>query len=55
MISNLRSFDCETNSCCQYEKNCIEKTKEKMNTDVRAFLVGAHFLYSHDLLMFALG
>ena len=26
-----------------------------MNTDVRAFLVGANFLYSHDLLMFALG
>ena len=26
-----------------------------MNTDVRAFLVGAHFLYSHDLLIFALG
>ena len=35
MISNLRSFDCYTNSPCQYQWKCIEKSKEKTETDVR--------------------
>ena len=39
MIASLRSFDCKTNSPCQYQKKYIEKIIEKiienMDADVR--------------------
>ena len=35
MITNLRSFDCQTNSPCQYQRNCTEKSMENIDTDVR--------------------
>ena len=34
-MANLRKFDCETNSPCQYWRKCIEKSIENMDTDVR--------------------
>ena len=35
MIASLRSFDCKTNSPCQYQKKYIEKIIENMDADVR--------------------
>ena len=39
MIASLRSFDCKTNSPCQYQKKyietIIEKIIENMDADVR--------------------
>ena len=35
MIANVRSFDCETDSPCHYQSECIEKNVENMDTDVR--------------------
>ena len=35
MIATHRSFDCQTNSPCQYERKCIEKSMENMDVDVR--------------------
>ena len=35
MITNLRSFDCYTNSPCQYPTNWIEKSMENLETSVR--------------------
>ena len=35
MITTYRSFDCQTNSPCQYERKCIEKSMENMDVDVR--------------------
>ena len=33
-IIKLRSFDCETNSPCQYQREYVGKSKEKINIDV---------------------
>ena len=33
MITNLRSFDCKTNSPCQYLKKCMEKSIENIDTE----------------------
>ena len=35
MIVNLRSFDFYTNSPCQYQRKCVEKSLENMHADVR--------------------
>ena len=35
MIANLRSFDLQVNSPCQYQKMHIEKSIQNMDTDVR--------------------
>ena len=34
MIVNLRSFNYETNSPCQYQRKCIESSLENMDTEV---------------------
>ena len=34
MMANQRSFDHKTNSPRQCQKKCMEKSKEKMDTDV---------------------
>ena len=34
MIANLRGFDCYTNSPCQYQRKCTEKSMENLDTDV---------------------
>ena len=34
MMANQRSFDHQTNSPHQCQKKCMEKSKEKMDTDV---------------------
>ena len=33
--TNLWSSDCQMNSPCQYQRKCIEKSMENMDTDVR--------------------
>ena len=35
MITTQRSFDCSTNSPCQYQRKCIGKSMENMDADVR--------------------
>ena len=35
MITSLRSFDCYTNSCCEYQKKCEEKSVENVDTGVK--------------------
>ena len=35
MIANPRSFDYQMISPCQYQKECIEESMEKMDVDVR--------------------
>ena len=35
VIANLRSFDCNTNSPCQYQKKGIQKRMENVDADVR--------------------
>ena len=34
MIINLRSYNCVTNSPCQYQRKCIESSLENMDTEV---------------------
>ena len=35
MIANLRSFDFQINSPCQWQKKRMEKSIENMDTDIR--------------------
>ena len=35
MITNLRSFDCSTNSPSQQQRTCLANSMENMHTDVR--------------------
>ena len=35
MITNLRSFDCSTNSPSYQQRTCLENNMENMHTDVR--------------------
>ena len=35
MIANLKSFDCERNSPCQYPGKCIEDEKENKDSYAR--------------------
>ena len=35
MITNVRSFDLQINSPCQYQKKYIEKSMENLDTNVR--------------------
>ena len=35
MITNPKSYDCETNSPCQYRRKCTEKSIENMDAGVR--------------------
>ena len=35
MIANLSSFDFQINSPCQWQKKCMEKSIENMDTDIR--------------------
>ena len=35
MIANLRGFDLQTNSPCQYQKKHMQKSMENVDTDVR--------------------
>ena len=35
MIANPRSFDCSTNSPCQYQGGCMGKSMKNIDTDVR--------------------
>ena len=35
MIANLSSFDFQMNSPCQWQKKCMEKSMENMDTDIR--------------------
>ena len=35
VITKLRSFDCYTNSPCQYQRKCQGKSIENMDTDVK--------------------
>ena len=39
MPDNLRSFDLQKNSPCQYQKKHTEKSTENMDTDVRVLRV----------------
>ena len=39
MPDNLRSFDLQMNSPCQYQKKHTEKSTENMDTDVRVLRV----------------
>ena len=35
MFTNLRSFDHQMNSPCQFQEKDMEKSRENMDTDVR--------------------
>ena len=35
MIANLRGFDLQTNSPCQYQKKHMQNSMENVDTDVR--------------------
>ena len=35
MIANLKSYDCKTNSPCQYQRKCIAKSVENMDAGVK--------------------
>ena len=35
MITNPKSYDCETNSPCQYRRKCTEKSIENMDAGLR--------------------
>ena len=39
MITTQRSFDCSTNSPCQYQRKCTERGMENIDTDVRVYMV----------------
>ena len=39
MITKGRSFDCLTNSPCQNQMKCINKSMENVDTDVRVLRV----------------
>ena len=48
MITNLRCFDCKTNSPCQDYRKCIEKSMENMDTDVRGGKGYVEFCFSYS-------
>ena len=39
MITNLRSFDCSTNSPSQQQRTCLENCMENIHTDVRVIVL----------------
>ena len=42
MITNLRSFDCFMNSPCQYQRKCIGKGRENIDTDIGVWRVHSY-------------
>ena len=44
MITTQRSFHCETNSPCQYQRKCLKKSMENVDTDVRVSRVKCSLL-----------